>query len=175
MLLPPAAPTNMEDSQYTSIYTLLVSLIMLSRGQLPDAKMERYLRRLGIEDNTPIRGYDKTEKLLKRMERDGYIVKIKESAGNGEEDISWVVGPRGKVEVGEKGVEGLVKIVYHFETDEADEKELERRIARSLGTGEGVARNEPSDGQAKKRGRPRRGEEAQDEGLEEGSEEDDDG
>lgn len=156
------------------MYTLLISLIVLSRGQLPDAKMERYLRRLGLEDNTPVRGYEKTEKLLKRMERDGYIIRIKESAGNGEEDIYWVVGPRGKVEVGDKGVEGLVKMVYNTETDGEGQKDLERRIARSLGIGESVARKEPSDGQAKKRGRPRRGEPEEDEDGQEGSEDDED-
>ena len=133
--------------------------------------MDRYLRRLGLEDNTPVRSYDKTEKLVKRMERDGYILKVKESAGNGEEDVYWVVGPRGKVEVGEKGVAGLVKTVYNEEEDGEEERELERRINRSLGIGEAVVRREEGGGKAKKRGRPKRGGQAEDEG---GDEEDDD-
>ena len=130
ILPPPSAPTAVEESTYTSIYTLLVSLIMLAGGQLPDAKMERYLRRLGMEDNAPVDGFDKTEKLLKRLEKDQYITKIKENAGQGEEDVFWIVGPRGKVEVGEMGVQGLVKAV-HGDLEEEDEDELERRAAEN--------------------------------------------
>ena len=173
IISPPAAPTSEEDSKYTSIYTLLISLILLSGGQLPDAKMDRYLRRLGMEDNTPIDGFEKTEKLLKRLEKDGYIVKVRESAGQGEEDVFWVVGPRGKVEVGEKGVQGLVTAV-HGELDDEGEDELERRVARSLGLNEpgpkviGAAQN--GEGR-KKRGRRRRDEEEE---QEDGKEEDED-
>jgi len=163
-ILPPiAAPTAGEEAKYTSIYTLLTSLILLSGGLLPDAKMERYLRRLGLEDATPVDGSEKTEKLMKRMEKDGYVVKVKENAGNGEEDVYWVVGPRAKVEVGEKGVEGLAKSVYNVE--EGDE-ELERRIKRSLGIGEGVPKKGVEQ-EKRKRGR----EEREDE--EESGEEDD--
>jgi DNA-binding PadR family transcriptional regulator len=136
VLQPPAVPTASEDSKYTGIYTLLVSLISLSGGSLPDAKMERCLARLQMEDRTPIPEYDRTEKLIKRMEKDGYIVKVKESSGAGDDDIYWVVGPRGKVEVGEDGVRGLTKTVFGTMETEADEEELERKIARSLGLGE---------------------------------------
>ncbi|KAK5173933.1 uncharacterized protein LTR77_002614 [Saxophila tyrrhenica] len=173
-ILPPvAAPTSAEEGKYTSVYTMLVSLILLSGGQLPDAKMDRYLRRLGLEDATPVDGYEKTEKLMKRMEKDGYVLKVRENAGNGEEDVSWIVGPRAKVEVGEKGVEGLVKAVYNHEDGNDEQKELERRIARSRGLGEGAARKAPqANGEKKKRGRPRRDEHDDDE--EDGEESEDD-
>ena len=89
-----------------------------------------------MEDNTPVEGYEKTEKLLKRIEREGYLVKIKESAGPGnEEDVFWMVGPRGKVEVGDSGVEGLTREVYGSPEGQ-ESQELGRRIARSLGLGE---------------------------------------
>ncbi|KAK4548650.1 hypothetical protein LTR36_009561 [Oleoguttula mirabilis] len=153
ILQPPAAPTAEEESKYASVYTLLIALISLSGGSLPDAKMDRYLRRVQMEDNTPIATHAKTELLLKRMEKDGYIVKIKESTGTGEEDVSWTVGPRGKVEVGEDGVRGLTRTVYG-ELDEAKDEDLERRIARSLGMGEKVA---PRQEKKKKKGRKRRG------------------
>lgn len=125
--------------------------------------MERYLRRLGIEDNAPMGapggGQEKTEKLLKRIEKDGYIVKIKEASGTGEDDVYWTVGPRGKVEVGEGGVEGLVKAVYG-EMNGEEEEELERRIARSLGWGE---ERPPAtqNGVEKTKGRRRKDEEEQ--------------
>lgn len=169
-ILPPvAAPTSAEEGKYTSIYTLLVSLILLSGGQLPDAKMDRYLRRLGLEDATPVDGFEKTEKLMKRMEKDGYVLKVKENAGNGEEDVYWVVGPRAKVEVGEKGVEGLVKSVYGFGVEAEGDEELERRIKRSLGIGEGVARK-AVEVEKKKKGRKRREEQEDEEDEEEESE-----
>ncbi|KAK5122243.1 hypothetical protein LTR85_004153 [Meristemomyces frigidus] len=160
ILQPPAAPTAEEESKYASIYTVLIALISLSGGSLPDTKMDRYLRRVQMEDNTPISTHTKTELLMKLMEKDGYIVKIKESTGTGEEDIYWAVGPRGKVEVGEDGVRGLTRAVYG-ELDEGGEEELERRIARSLGMGEKVAPRrdagqENAAGQRKKRGRKKK-------------------
>jgi melanoma-associated antigen len=148
------------------LYTVLVSLISLSGGQLPDVKMERYLRRLNIEDNTPLTSMNssKTENLLKRLERDGYVFKVRENTGTGEEDVYWVVGPRGKMEVGDDGVTGLTKTVYGDQS-EADEAELDRRIERSLGLAEKLAQKEKEAQQRngvngvekpKKRGRPRK-------------------
>ena len=157
-ILPPvAAPTQVQEGTYTGLYSMLVALIMLGGGQIAQAKMERYLRRLGLEDRTPVPGSEKTEKLLKRLEKEGYIREIREKATQGEEDVSYIVGPRGKVEVGERGVEGLVKAAYGYPEGE-DEEELERRIARSLGLGErgSVVQN---GGARKKRGRARRDEE----------------
>ena len=129
--------------------------------------MDRYLRRLGMEDNTPVPNYEKTEKLLKRLERDGYVFKVKEGTGTGEDDVYWSVGPRGKVEVGELGVRGLVGAVYG-EMGEGGDEELERRVARSLGLGEAAAKV-TRNGEKKKRGRPR--EDAEEEEDEESGDE----
>lgn len=129
--------------------------------------MERYLTRLNLQDNTPLDGFEKTERLLKRVEKDGYVVKVKESAG-GEETVDWVVGPRGKVEVGEDGVGGLARAVYG-DMDEEDEEELDRKIARSLGVGERKP-EAPREGEKKKRGRKRKSHEAEEQ--EEGQAED---
>lgn len=113
---------------------------MLSGGSLPDGKLDRYLKRVNVDEVTPFanaaayNGMDKTEKLLKRMEKDGYIVKIRENS-TGEETIEWVMGPRGKVEVGETGTTGLVKAVYG-DLDEEDAAELTRKTERSLGLAE---------------------------------------
>lgn len=81
-------------------------------------------------DNYVLNG-EKTEKVLKRMEREGYIVKVRERDGGGEESIDYVVGPRGKAEVGERGVAGVVRKVYGKKDVEATE--LEKKLVRSLG------------------------------------------
>lgn len=108
----------------------MISLIYLSSGLLPEGKLDRYLKRCNAGEYTPL---DKTDKLLKRMEKEGYIVKVKERPAGEEEQVSFVVGPRGKVEVGERGVAGVVRRVYGKRDVEAEE--LEKRLERSLGVG----------------------------------------
>ena len=107
---------------------------------------------MNAEQHTPI---DRTDKLLQRMIKDGYLIRTRELDG-GEEQIEFLVGPRGKIEVGMKGVAGLVREVYGqgnsngnsngnggVEVDgeggelsqvEQDEREIfEGRLRRSLG------------------------------------------
>jgi hypothetical protein len=160
-ILPPAAiPTGAEEGTYTGIYTVVVALISLSGGTLNDSKLERYLKRVHLDDTTPVDGYEKPALLLKRMERDGYVVRIKETGPSGEEDISWILGSRAKVEIGDEGVSGLTKAVYN-QPEGAEEEELEKRIARSLGVGDRPAdRQRQAEGGAepRKRGRRRRDE-----------------
>jgi hypothetical protein len=135
-----------------------VALISLSGGTLNDSKLERYLKRVHLDDKTPVDGYEKPALLMKRMEKDGYIVRVKETGPSGEEDITWILGSRAKVEIGDEGVRGLTNAVFNKpEGDEADE--LEKRIARSLGVGDRpVDRQQQVEGGAepKKRGRRRR-------------------
>lgn len=72
---------------------------------------------------------EKTEKgALARMQREGYIVKVRER-GEGEDTVDYHIGPRGKAEVGELGVAGLVREVYGSRGGD----EVERRLVRSLG------------------------------------------
>ncbi|KJX98340.1 mage family protein [Zymoseptoria brevis] len=177
---PPSAPTPDHDATYTAIYTLLISLISLSGGNLPDAKMERFLTKMGMRDNTPVQDYEKTEKLQKRLEKDGYIVKIKESTGTGEDDVYWLVGPRGKIEVGDEGVRGLTEAVYG-NLGEVEAEELHRKIERSLGIGERPPEKTqaPQNGEKSKRGRkkkpvqePEQEDEEEDDGEESSDQED---
>lgn len=80
------------------------------------------------------------------MERQAYIVKVKERDGGGEESVDYVVGPRGKAEVGERGVAGVVRRVYGGRDMQKDE--LERRLVRSLGDvviDKGDVRGEPEE------------------------------
>ena len=119
------------ESTYIALYTFVISLIYLSGGQnLAESKLERYLKRCNADDYTPL---DKTDKLLKRMEKEGYIIRVREREAGGEEMVSFVVGPRGRVEVGERGVAGTVRKVYGKRDVEADE--LEKKLERSLGAG----------------------------------------
>lgn len=133
ILFPPACPTPGDESAYAGLYTLIISLILLSPGQtLGEGRLMRYLARMNIEDYWTIG--EKTDTVLKRMERQNYIVKVRERDGGGEETVDYVVGPRGKVEVGEKGAAGLVRGVYYSgASHDMPKDEVERRLVRSLG------------------------------------------
>jgi hypothetical protein len=159
-ILPPSqAPTLELESQYTGLYTFVVSLIFLNGGMLPDGKLERYLKRVNIEEaaaqnsvNIMASGGDKTEKLHKRMEKDGYVIKVRDNS-TGEEVVEWMVGPRGRTEIGDSGVRGMVKQVYGEVEDPA---ELTRALERSLGANEAPKRREEQAAQSQKKGRLRR-------------------
>lgn len=130
-----AGGSREAEASYTALYSFIVSVIYLNNGTLPEAKLERYLKRVNAEVYTTI---GPTEKVLARMVKDGYVEKRRDTS-NGEENIEWAVGPRGKVEVGIKGVTGLVKGVYGFQTTEDgaevdnEGEELDRKLKRSLG------------------------------------------
>ncbi|KAL8728883.1 MAG: hypothetical protein Q9166_005123 [cf. Caloplaca sp. 2 TL-2023] len=130
ILPPPSVPTSASESAYTGLYTFILSLIYLSPGHtIPESRLEKHLKRMNA-DNYVLSG-EKTEKVLKRMEKEGYIVKVRERDGGGEESVDFVVGPRGKAEVGEVGVAGCVRKV--FGKIGMEREELERRLVRSLG------------------------------------------
>ncbi|KAI7489613.1 major facilitator superfamily transporter [Hortaea werneckii] len=172
---PSAIPTSDQEATYTGICTLLTSIVSLHGGSLPDAKFERYLRRLLLEDNTPVAAQPKTDELMKRIIRDGYVLKISDDIGTGDREIYWVVGPRGKVEIGDDGVRGLVKSVYG-EVEEDVEEDLERKINKSLGVAEREAAKrqaaQQQNGEKKKRGRNRA--ETEQDREEDGSDDSDD-
>lgn len=70
---------------------------------------------------------DKTELILKKMEKQGYVIKRvdKPLAGqDGDHTITWHVGPRAKEEVGLDGVMGMVREVYGESWGEDMEKKL---------------------------------------------------
>ena len=115
---------------------------------MPEAKLERYLGRANADQSTPV---DRTDKMLNRMVKEGYIVRIKESA-DGEEMVDYRVGPRGRVEVGEDGVAAMVKKVYG---DSATD-DLEKRIQRSLGLADLKRDNADNADRKPRPGRPRK-------------------
>lgn len=130
------------------------------------------MRRFNIDEYTPFANsnafseYDKPEKLLRRMERDRYVVKAKDSSG-GEEMVEYFVGPRAKTEIGDSGVAGLVRSVYE---GQGDPTELERQLERSLGVNE--KKPQCATQSETGRGRPRRddanGEEVEDQDSDDG-------
>lgn len=122
---------------------------MLNGGRVSDEKLMRYLQRLNVDVNTPV---DKTELLFVKMLKQGYIVKIKEN-DNGADITDWMVGPRGKVEVGADGVKGLVETVYG---DTAPD-DLGVRLRTSLGLKDGPERRQTQTVEPE-RGEPGRGE-----------------
>ncbi|CAL8576362.1 hypothetical protein XPA_002248 [Xanthoria parietina] len=142
-ILPPASvPTSASESAYTGLYTFILSLIYLSPGRtIPESRLEKHLKRMNA-DNYVLSG-EKTEKVLKRMEKEGYIVKVRERDGGGEESVDYVVGPRGKAEVGEVGIAGCVRKV--FGKVGMEREELEKRLVRSLGEGVEM-KNRPDEG-----------------------------
>lgn len=144
------------DAAYIGLYSMVITLILLSGGTLSEGKLDRFLKRMNADESTPV---DTSEKVLVRMAKDGYIVKIKDSSG-AEETIDYMVGPRGKVEVGKNGAANLVRTVYGD-----DVQDLDQRLKRSLGLdeGENSAANgalaqsvEPVQEVAQRAGRPRR-------------------
>ena len=130
VLQPPQIPSTAAEASYVGLTTFIIALIYLSPSQtISESRLEKHLRRMNA-DNHVLAG-EKTERVLKRMEKENYIIKVRERDGGGEESVEYVIGPRGKVEVGERGVAGLVRSVYGKKDAEADE--LERRLVRSLG------------------------------------------
>lgn len=159
IITPSRAPTVEQESVYVGLYTFVVAVIYLSGGTLAEAKLDRYLRRMNASENTPI---DRTEKVLQRMVKDGYIVRVKDNS-TGEEVVDYIVGPRGKVEIGQDGVSHLAQMV--FDPTEAEQQDLSERLNRTFAH---QVREEQPPPQPKPRGRKRRSEkEAEDDEDEE--------
>jgi len=103
-------------------------MITLSGGIIQESKLDTVMRRVHANEYTPL---GTTEKLLQRLIKEGYVVKIKDSA-TGEELFEYMVGPRGKVEVNKEAVANIIRTIYPN-----DEEDLEKRIEKSLNLGGG--------------------------------------
>jgi melanoma-associated antigen len=139
IMAPNKAPSAAIEAGYTGFYTLVVSLIWLNGGELSDQKLQRHLTRLNANENTSV---DKTANVLAKMQRQGYILKKVEKPLGGqveEETITWLVGPRGREEIGVHGVAGMVREVWGN-----SDPELEKKLRTSLGLKEPEPAPEPA-------------------------------
>lgn len=128
ILKPSKTPTVDDESTYVAFYTMFVSLIWLNGGELSEQKLKRYLMRLNADQNVSA---EKTDVVLKRMERQGYVIKKVDrppTGQDGDHQITWHIGPRSREEIGLDGVMGLTREVYGGSTPD-----LEKKIRASLG------------------------------------------
>ncbi|KAK4175688.1 MAGE family-domain-containing protein [Triangularia setosa] len=131
------------EAAYTAIYTTIISLITISGGELSDPRLRRHLARLNAAEympsmnpNDPANPTEKTEVVLQRMIKHGYLVKMVDNKGAGDEDsTTWHVGPRGKVEVPKESIAQFVRTIYGN-----SDPELEAKIQVSL---KGVKERKP--------------------------------
>lgn len=66
-----------------------------------------------------------TDKLLTTMVKQGYIDKVRDMV-SGEQRFDYHLGPRGKVEFGNKGAMALImKVVFPFRSHIDDERYME--------------------------------------------------
>lgn len=131
ILAPSRVISEDDEAAYIGFYTLVISLIRINGGEMSDAMLKRYLTRLNAETNTF--NDTKTEDTLAKLQRQGYLVKNvdKDARQHGEADMAttWYVGPRGKVEVNDESVAGLVREVWGPEDQGL---ELEKKLQISL-------------------------------------------
>ncbi|KAI1434133.1 MAGE protein [Xylaria sp. CBS 124048] len=122
---PSRIPSTADEAAYVAFYTLIVSLITLSGGELSETRLRRYLTRLNASQNLPM---DKTENILQKLIRQGYLDKVVERVEGDEDSITWCVGPRGKIEVSPHSIAQFVSEVWGNPPDDFDKK-----LEKSLG------------------------------------------
>lgn len=117
------------EASYIALYSIIISIITLSGGELSDPRLRRHLTRLNAAEHMPSMNphdatpSEKTDMVLQRMIKQGYLVKVTESRTAGdEESTTWHVGPRGKVEVDKESIAALVRAVYGGSNDELEKK-----------------------------------------------------
>ena len=154
------------DSHYTGIYSFIVAVLYL-KEDVTETMMDTILQRMRIAEQTPI---DTIEGVLKRMIKDGYIVKNKDAA-NGEEEIYYSVGPRARIEIGEDGVADLIRTVWGEAGGEDLEKKLEHSFALTRKREVPIVKSEPKSRPGRRR---RSGRAAPDDDDDEGAMDEDD-
>ncbi|KAM0469660.1 hypothetical protein ACHAP7_009891 [Fusarium lateritium] len=146
ILAPSKTPSADDEATYAAFYTLTIAVIWLNGGELSEQKLKRYLFRLNADQNVSM---DKTEIILKRMERQGYVIKRVERppvGQDGEHTVTWHVGPRGKEEIGLDGVLGMAQEVYGDDWDEDTVKKVRSSLnIRDLPQRDGDADAEPEE------------------------------
>ena len=135
ILTPSKVQSPDGEAAYAALYTFIISIIVISGGELSDPRLRRHLTRLNAAENMPSLNpnnpntpSEKTELVLQRMIKQGYLIRTTDTSGHGDEDTTtWHVGPRGKVEVDNEAIAKLVREVYG-----ESNPDLENRIQASL-------------------------------------------
>ncbi|RKU45401.1 hypothetical protein DL546_005046 [Coniochaeta pulveracea] len=151
------APSKVQSSEgeasYAGFYTTLIAIITLSGGELSEAMFRKFLSRLNADQTIPSMNpsnqnqpSEQTEIVLQRLIRQGYLIKGTAAGEEGDEAITWHVGPRGKVEVDNEAIAGVVRAVFGDATEG-----LENKLQTSLGVRprEEVAGGAPGHGRAR--------------------------
>lgn len=109
---------------------MIIAIITLSGGELSDPRLRRHLTRLNAVENMPSMNphdetspSEKTDNVLQRMIKQGYLVKVTEAKSMGDDDATtWHVGPRGKVEVDKEAIAAFVRTIYGGSNEELEKK-----------------------------------------------------
>ncbi|TIC96106.1 hypothetical protein CH35J_008616 [Colletotrichum higginsianum] len=72
IIAPSKAPSIETEASYIGFYTMIITIILASGGELSEQKLRRHLNRLNAEANV---ASEKTEDVLKRMQAQGYVVR----------------------------------------------------------------------------------------------------
>ncbi|KAI4860968.1 MAGE-domain-containing protein [Hypoxylon rubiginosum] len=125
IIAPSRIPSTPEEAAYIGFYTMIISLIILNGGELSDTKLRRYLARLNAGQNLPM---DKTDNVLQKIVRQGYVDKVVEKHDGDDDAVTWCIGPRGRVEVPPESIAAVVTEVWGELPNDFNEK-----LQRSLG------------------------------------------
>ncbi|KAI0384589.1 MAGE-domain-containing protein [Hypomontagnella monticulosa] len=125
IIAPSRIPSTPEEAAYVGFYTMVISLIALNGGELSDTKLRRYLARLNASQNLPM---DKTDNVLQKIVRQGYVDKVVEKSEGDEDAVTWCIGSRGRVEVPPESIAAVVTRVWGESPDDFGKK-----LHRSLG------------------------------------------
>lgn len=109
---------------------MVIAIITLSGGELSDPRLRRHLTRLNAVENMPSMDpncastpSEKTDLVLQRMIKQGYLVKVTESRSMGDDDgTTWHIGPRGKIEVDKEAIAAFVRTIYGGSNEELEGK-----------------------------------------------------
>lgn len=71
---------------------------------------------------------DKTENVLVKMVRQGYVDKVVERVEGDEDSITWHVGPRGKIEVSNQSIAHVVAEMWGDDRPDDFDKKLEKSL-----------------------------------------------
>lgn len=85
-----------------------------------------YLKRMNAETNLP---FDKTENVLNKLVKQGYLDKVIERTDGDDGTVNWHVGTRAKVEVPPETIAAFVQQVWRRDIP----RDLNKRINKSLG------------------------------------------